>query len=416
MSKGSIGITDARHFAHASELRPHIIDFLDHLRALGYSPLTVKHYRASATHFAVWLRCEGEGLKDVDAIALDRFVRHRCRCPGHVRDKRVAPNSSNRTRHFLQFLTDRGCVAASPPQGPAAQDDPRIVEFQDWSRRHRGIREATLNKRLRILTALIGALGDDPSSYDAALVQRVVLAEAKGRSPNHAKELTTALRCYLRFLGAQGQCSPSLHQAVPTFPHWRLATLPRYLPPAGVDRLLDACDITTPLGGRDRAVLLLLARLGLRAGDIFNLRLEDIDWANATIRVWGKGRREDRLPLPQDAGDALLAYITKVRPRTRECRVFLRVSAPYRPLSTSSAVSCLVRNLIIRAGIANPPSRGANLLRHTAATSLLRGGASLDAVGALLRHRSRETTAHYAKVDIPMLVQIAQPWPGGVSC
>jgi site-specific recombinase XerD len=146
------------------------------------------------------------------------------------------------------------------------------------------------------------------------------------------------------------------------------------------------------------------------------MRLVDVAWADGTIQVRGKGRREVRLPLPQDAGDALLEYLNRARPCVDEDRIFLRSSAPYRPLTGSSVVSSVVRLALGRAGITDAPSRGANLLRHSAATSMLRAGASLDAVGAVLRHRSVDTTAHYAKVDITMLQQIAQPWPGAASC
>jgi site-specific recombinase XerD len=189
------------------------------------------------------------------------------------------------------------------------------------------------------------------------------------------------------------------------------------LPAVGdVEQVIAACDTATAHGLRDRAILLLLARLGLRAGDILGLRLGDLDWAEATLRVHGKGRREVRLPLPQDAGDALLAYLERARLGSREPRVFLRCSAPYRPLARSSCISAIVRLALHRAGIASPPSRGANLLRHSAATALLRDGATLDAVSALLRHRSLDTTVHYAKVDLPMLRGVAQPWPEDVPC
>ena len=179
-----------------------------------------------------------------------------------------------------------------------------------------------------------------------------------------------------------------------------------------IERLIASCDLSAPHGVRDRAILLLLARLGLRAGDILTMRLGDIEWEQATLRVRGKARREIRLPLPQDAGDALLAYLERARPLAACDQVFLRSSAPYRPFSGSSVVSGIVRLALTRAGIESAPSKGANLLRHSAATAMLRGGATLDMVGTVLRHRSPDTTAHYAKVDITALQQIAQPWPG----
>jgi site-specific recombinase XerD len=184
-----------------------------------------------------------------------------------------------------------------------------------------------------------------------------------------------------------------------------------YIDPAQVERLIATCDRTTSTGLRDRAILLLLARLGLRAGDILSLRLDDLDWHQATLSVRGKGRRETRLPLPQDVGDAVLAYLDRARPHAGCDRVFFMSNAPIRPLTRSSAVSNIVRSAIRKAGI-NTPTKGASLLRHSAATAMLRGGATLDMVGAVLRHRSPDMTAHYAKVDVTMLRQIAQPWPG----
>jgi len=252
--------------------------------------------------------------------------------------------------------------------------------------------------------------------YDAELVRQMVLEAAHRNSRPQIKTITTALRGYLRFLSAQGACRAGLDQAIPVIPQWRLSALPRYLPPADVERLIGSCDLTKPHGIRDRAILLLLARLGLRAGDVFDLRLEDVAWEDGTLRVSGKARQAVRLPLPQDAGDALLQYLERVRPRVDDERIFLRSSAPYRAFSGSRAISDVVRLAVKRAGITNPPSHGAHLLRHSAATGMLRAGATLEAIGALLRHRSADTTAYYAKVDVPMLQRIAQPWPGAVSC
>ncbi len=260
---------------------------------------------------------------------------------------------------------------------------------------------------------LLPALGSDPATYDAALVRRVIVEEARRSSSSSVRTMTVTLRGYLQFLMASGRCRPWLDHAVPTVPHWRLSALPRYLPMADVERLIASCAVTTPAGIRDRAILLLLARLGLRAGDILAMRFDDIDWAEGTLRVCGKSRREVCLPLPQDAGDALLDYLNRARPKVGYDQIFLRAFAPYRPVR---AISTVVRLGLERAGITDAPSHGARLLRHSAATGMLRAGATLDAVGVVLRHRSTDTTMHYAKVDIAMLRPIAQPWLGDVPC
>jgi site-specific recombinase XerD len=285
-----------------------------------------------------------------------------------------------------------------------------VCEFQEWLRRHRGISERTIDRHGRMVMRLLPALGSEPGRYNAHLVRQVILAETKQASIAYVKTMAMALRGYLRFLGACGLCRPGLDQAVPIIPQWRLSALPRYIGPTDVERLIATCDLAIPTGIRDRAILLLLARLGLRSGDIVALRLDDVDWQQATLSVRGKGRRETRLPLPQDAGDAVLAYLHRSRPRVACDRLFLTSNAPFRPLS-GSTVSSVVRRALDRAGIA-APSKGTNLLRHSAATAMLRGGATLHMVGTVLRHRSPDTTGHYAKVDILTLRQIAQPWPG----
>jgi site-specific recombinase XerD len=178
-----------------------------------------------------------------------------------------------------------------------------------------------------------------------------------------------------------------------------------------VERVIEACDLHKPCGVRDRAVLLLLARLGLRAEDIVTMSLDDLDWRAATVRVRAKGRKEVCLPLPQDVGDAILEYLAHARPTTQLSRVFLCSNAPVRPFPATASVSDVVRLALQRAGITDPPSKGAHLLRHSAATAMLRNGASLDAIGTVLRHQSIDTTAHYAKVDVKLLADVTQPWP-----
>ena len=258
---------------------------------------------------------------------------------------------------------------------------------------------------------MMSELGDDPGVYDAALIRRVLLAKMQPWSPSHAKTLASVMRMYLRFLAAEGRVPGALVAAVPPVPRWQLSDLPRHIPTEDVERAIVCCG-DHPTGVRDRAILLLLARLALRAGDIVALRLGDIDWDRAEIRVSGKSRHEAVLPLPQDAGDALHAYIATVRPRVDEEKVFLCIQAPWRALTESSIVSSLASRALDRAGVKTFASRGAHVFRHSQATSLLRSGATLDVVQALLRHTSPNTTMIYAKTDAVMLQEVAQPWIG----
>lgn len=396
-------------------LRAFVVEFTDHLAALGHTSLTVGGYEDAACHFAEWLERSDIALVDVDDNAVARFAGHRCKCTGNRRHRHVSAKYVHRVRRFVRFLVQRGVVKMIIPSASKIVDA-RVAEFQEFLRHHRGISERTVDRHGRMVMRLLPDIGDDPGAYNAELIRRAIVTEAGRSSRPYVKTMMTALRGYLRFLAANGACRPWLDRAVPAVPQWRLSALPRYLAAEDVERLIASCDLTKIHGIRDKAILLLLARLGLRAGDILGMRLDDIGWNEGTLRVRGKGRREVQLPLPQDAGDALLDYLEKGRPLVDYDRIFLRSSAPYRPFAAPCAISDVVRLALMRAGINDPPSRGANLLRHSTATAMLRGGATLDAIGSVLRHRSPDTTAHYAKVDVAMLLRIAQPWPGDVSC
>ena len=223
---------------------------------------------------------------------------------------------------------------------------------------------------MRALNQILPNLGYDVHLYCAQQIRSEVARYAKQNGTANTKRLTTALSAYLKYLITKDLCSYSLLAAIPTVAHWPLASLPRYIPTEDIQRLILSCDTDQPLGMRDHAVLLLLARLGLRASDIVNLRMSDIDWHRATFRVRGKARKESLLPLPQDAGDAILRYIEKGRvSNTPYEQLFLCITAPHRPLGRSQDVSSIVRSAIKRSGIVTPPSSGAHLLRHSSDSS-----------------------------------------------
>jgi integrase len=245
----------------------------------------------------------------------------------------------------------------------------------------------------------------------AADVTEFVLTECASRSVGSAKYVVCGLRSLLRYLYVAGRIGAQLEAAVPKVAGWRLAGLPVVFGRAEVSRLLASCDRRTTFGRRDFAVLTLLCRLGLRAGEVAALRLADIDWRAGELVVRGKGHREERLPLPGDVGEALAGWLRRGRPRCEAATVFTRVRAPHRQL-TSAAVSAVVRAACARAGL---PELNAHRLRHTAATEMLRAGAELVEVGQVLRHASVLTTAIYAKVDRDRLRTLASPWPGTAS-
>jgi site-specific recombinase XerD len=385
---------------------PFLGGFAESMFAAGYSSRTVGSYVHDADHLGQWAGRRGVAVADLDEDLLARFVRHlhRCRCCGCRRGahKRLA----FRVHAFLRYLHEEGVVTTSAPEATRPQI---VVEYGAWMRDRRGLAETTIAHSLPVAQALLATVGDDPPRLDAACVRKFVLEYVHRHAPRSAGCVTTIVRCFLRWLVAQGRCATDLTEAVPKVPTWRLAKLPRYLPADDVERIIAACDRSSPMARRDRAMLLLLARLGLRAGDVVGLRLGDIEWGQGRLRVVGKGRRETRLPLPQDVGDAILGYLEIERPVSATGPVFLTARTPIRPIG-SSGLRDVVARAIERAGV-QAPCRGSHVLRHSLATRLLREGATLDAIGALLRHRDVSTTALYAKVDIGLLGQIAQPWP-----
>jgi site-specific recombinase XerD len=249
-------------------------------------------------------------------------------------------------------------------------------------------------------------LGEDVGQWNVQAVRDFLLERASQCGAPTTQALITSLRAFLRFLNFRGEFRVDVALALPAVAHWRLTRLPRCLSTEEVDRLIASRNGTDLGQLRDRAILLMLARLGLRSGDVARLRLTDIDWNSATLQVTGKGRYQVRLPLPQDVGDALLRYL-ECRPGKIETdHVFIRSIAPCRPFASGDGVSSVVKHALRRANI-EAPAHGAHLLRHTAATEMLRNGVPLDQAGLVLRHRSIDMTAYYAKADVGLLKQIA---------
>ena len=391
--------------------------FLNWLLAQGYSPATIYEYRSCCRHLIVWLYLSEVALSEAaNESVQNRFLHHDCSCtpsiffrrPGRFRKR---PEDAHRISILIRFLAGEGVVVEPGSPRCHEQPEPHLNGFLHWLVQHRGVSEQTTKKYGRLVLKLLKELGDNPSRYDAMRIRNALLRHLETGSRARAQQLTSALRIYLRYLAAAGLCSPGLVDAVPTVPSVRLAALPRYLDQDDIERVIKACDVTTHNGIRDKSILLLLARLALRAGDIVNLRLTDLDWSQATILVSGKSQ-PTRLPLPQDVGDALKDYIVLARPRVDEDKVFLRSVAPrHLPFRGSSAISSIVRRALKRAGLESGNQLAAHLFRHSAATWLLRSGTPLEVVGALLRHQSPQTTAIYAKVDVPMLHEVTQPWP-----
>lgn len=390
---------------------PFVDDFAGWLCEAGYARLTVRSHLCAVAHLGMWMRRAGLAIESFGELALEAFAAHGPVCGCLRRDSRVDGPVVAGARLFFKHLRDRGIGSPAPPR---CNGTPDIIErFEQWMCHHRGVAPATLVAYRRVLIELVRKNGT-PDGYTASTLREFVSDRAAQHGRSHAKMAVTAVRMYLRYLAVQGMCEARLVDAIPTFAGWRLSALPAYMVAEDVERLVGVPDPTTPLGRRDRAILLLLARLGLRAGDIVALRLPDIDWTGGTLLVMGKGRRCSRLPLPQDVGDALLAHLAPRTVGLNDDHVFLRACAPPRPFRSAGSVSSIVNRAAKRAGI-TPPRGGAHVLRHSLATAMVRGGIPLAAVGALLRHRSDDTTALYAKVDVETLRKVARPWPVEVS-
>jgi site-specific recombinase XerD len=391
---------------------PHIDTFADALMRDGYAPATVVRYLRAAAHLGVFLARRRQTFADLDAATVRAFRRHlrRCHCPAS-NGGRIGHHAPFGVQRFQAYLMARGLcprpiISDARPPLPAL-----ITEFMAWYQTHRGVAPLTVRHYARNATAMLDALGGDVRTWTPHAVRQFLLAAVTGGRSESTQKLITAMRAFLRYLAFRGDVRADLGLAVPAVAHWRLASLPHHLTADELTRVLAACDGDQPARIRDRAMVLLLARLGLRAGDVVHLRLTDLDWEQGTIQVTGKGRYQVRLPLPQEVGEAVLRYLA-TRPRVPETdRVFLTTIAPVGPLRSSDAVSSVVARALQRAGIhlARP---GAHVLRHTAATEMLRRGVSLDHIGLVLRHRSLDMSAYYAKVDIVTLRQVAQPWPG----
>jgi site-specific recombinase XerD len=385
--------------------------FVKQLRAEGYPESSVQRRRGLLLAFLRWASRHAipvDELQEPHALAFVGRSTRRAKDRVHV--------ERSAARHFVRFL--RG-DAGKPggwlklSTGPASVTEQRYV---DHLRRERGLSERSISVyslHVRAFVAWLAARGRPPplSGVKVADIHEFLLEKIRGRPGESSRLLTVAMRSLLRFLCVDGAVSADMSRAIPMMRARRPSVLRRPLTPAEVERVLATADVATPRGRRDHAILLLLARLGLRAGEAVTLELGDINWRTAEVLVRGKGRLHDRLPLPADVGAALALHLREDRGGAASRRVFLRRSAPRVGFAGPCAVSAIARLALARAGIQRPPRAAAHLLRRSLATSMIRAGASLEEIGEVLRHRSRATTELYAQVDFDALRSVARPWP-----
>jgi site-specific recombinase XerD len=376
----------------------------------GYTHDSIRQQIVVIADFSRWLKQNHIDVQALDSKAVDRFLRHRHR-PQRVR--RGDPKTLHRLLNMLR-QTD----VVKPDQPPVSDNAQSgiVAEFRCYLLQERGLSPSTLLNYVPVIEQFLSERFHKSAPNFALLraphVTGFVMRHAHQLSPMRAGLMVTALRSFFRYLRHRGAIATDLAGCVPTVPNWSLSTLPRFLPAATVERILECCDRTTSVGRRNHAILLLLARLGVRAGEVVGLRLDDIDWSTGQIAIRGKGGKSAQLPLAADVGAALAGYLRHDRPQSATRKVFLRHRAPLVGFGNSSTISSLVRRAMKHAGVESAHT-GAHVLRHSLATSLLRQGGSLDEIGELLRHQSPNTTAIYAKVDVAALHTLALPWPGG---
>ncbi|MGH8325721.1 MAG: site-specific integrase [Steroidobacteraceae bacterium] len=381
--------------------------FGEHLERQGYRPGAVGDHLWLLVDVSRWLAGRGLGASDLTEVCVEWFLTER-RASGRVRLR-----SSRGLRPLREYLRGLGAVPAPVAVTPLTAAGRLVERYSAYLLQRRGLSPSTVRNYVGVARVFfswreetVGTLALE--RLDGAAVIAFVLSESQRGSVGSAKCMVTRLRALLRFLHVEGEIDRDLAGVVPSIASWRLAGLVKALDSRSVARLLASCDTRTRVGRRDFAVIVLLSRLGLRAGEVAALRLSDIDWRAGELLVRGKGSRQERLPLPGDVGEALAGWLTRGRPRCECVFVFTRVRAPLGGLS-SGGISAIVQHACKRAGL---PVVGAHRLRHTAATEMLRAGGSLSEVGQVLRHRSRDVTSIYAKVDRLALVQVVQPWPG----
>ncbi|MCG7851044.1 MAG: site-specific integrase [Methanosarcinaceae archaeon] len=398
------------HRLHAGPLGSYVDSFAARLSEQGYAKFTIKYRIRLIAVLSRWMHRQRIGIRDLDEQTTVKFLKYL------GRKRRIQRGDMPTLRMLLEYLRQLDVIPTPVPEVDDSKIGCFVCDYAKYLLQERGLSQACLNNYLpvvrRFLEKRFGTQPVLPKEIDQTDISHFVLRHVHNLSRGRAKLMVTALRSFFRFLQLQGDINTNLAAVVPTVANWRFTTLPKWIPPEQVENLLKSCDQSTIAGQRNYTILLLLARLGLRSGEIVTMTLDDIDWEAGEIIVGGKSRRQDRLPLPKDVGEALAKYLRYGRPRCSTRQIFVRMRAPLHGFMNSSAIYSMVRRSFDRAGI-HPAQKGPHILRHSLATNMLRRGASLGEISEILRHQSICTTQIYAKVDLEALRKIAQSWPGG---
>jgi len=390
-------------------LSPYIGSYLAEIRSQGYSLHSVREQTHVLEACGRWLeragRSAGELNESVARECLQRVVR-----------RGFGRNTAPATLRRLLAMLRRIGVTPEPEVPPLNRSEQLAHAYADFLLEQRNLAPRTIAIRRLVATRFLSEkFGSGPlklSNLRAPDVTTFVQRHAQDHGPAHARTLVSGMRLFLRYLNYEGLVDADLSATVPAVAQWRFSTLPKHLSAAQVRQVLRHCDRSTSLGRRNYTILLLLARLGLRAGEVVKLNLEDIDWEDSRITVCGKGGQSAQLPLPADVARAIAHYLRHDRPQCSCRHLFIRGYAPIVGFHRGAAIACMVKRALAKAGVESG-RKGAHLLRHSLATDMLRKGASFTEIGEVLRHKSPDTTAIYAKVDLKSLRSLALPWPGG---
>lgn len=394
-------------------LAPYIDSFIEVLHEQGYAQNSAHLKVRLSAEFSLWLKQEGTSLHDISEEYIACYLRYR------ARHQRPRLDDAFTLKQLLRLLQKKGAIAEEVTPTEITPIRQLTEAFALYLHQERSLATRTINLYTFYIRRFLAMYFSDGNAVQlshlcAADIVGFVQDQAKVLLPKRAKVMTTALRSFLNYGRYRGDIKIDLAAAVPTVANWSMATIPRAISAEHVQAVLASCNRQTAVGCRDYAILLLLARLGLRASEIVNLTLDDINWEAGLLKVSGKRGAKCPLPIPVEVGDAIATYLQEGRPHSTSRSVFLRCKAPISGLKGPVAIDSIVRHTLERAGI-DLPRKGAHQFRHGLACELLRQGASLTEIGELLRHRSPNTTAIYAKVDLVLLRALALPWPGGVE-
>ena len=399
----------------AGPLGPYLPRFVSDLEQRRFSRDTIRRYIRGADSLCRWLDGQGVAVVEANQSHIERYVLQHARLPDiHYGQGRLCKAAIS-VPFIATVLREQGILSGSVPVSKA---DAWLARFDNHLIRVHGISPESRHHYLRYARRLIQSLQmsePDWTTLNARQIRDFICCEAAKRKTGSCRLVIAAIRALLHFLAAEGAGPPNLHRAVPVVREWRHASLPQYISTGELDRVLQICCTPSTGGSRDICIILMMARLGMRAGEVRQLKLDDIDWIQGEIHVRvGKSRRERTLPLLEEVGKALGVYLREERPESAERSIFLTLRPPYRPLACSARISQISRRVFEEAGIQGP-RLGAHRLRHTVATHMVRRGSSFKEVADVLGHTSLKSTAIYAKLDERSLQQVALPWPGGVE-